>query len=512
MLAILLWSAVGLHCFADTNSNQKNVLFIAVDDLRPELGCYGEEYIHSPNIDALAAEGVTFTRAYCQQAVCNPSRVSVMTGLRPDTTQVWDLVTDFRTTIPDAITIPQHFRANGYRALSFGKIFHNPFPDHESWDVPHRFPKSSRLWSADAKKKLAEYRSQMRASGKREAAIRRMRAVATEVVDYPESQHIDVAIADQAISAMSEHAQNKRTDGERPLFLAVGFIRPHLPFVVPRKYWQVYERDKIPLAKNQLLPKSMPEIAFGNRSLGGFYELRDYMDFANAPSPFKTSLAEEQQRELKHGYCAAISLVDAQIGRLLRALDQQGLREKTIIVLWSDHGWKLGEHNGWCKQTNFEIDTRTPLIISAPNANANGSSCDSLVELIDIYPTLCDLVEIPIPDSVEGVTIKTLLDDVSASAKDASFSQFRRRQNGREYMGYSMRTDRYRYVEWLDRSLATRVARELYDHQADPREDINIAVDSSNDDLLEQLSSKLWSTLPRPAPRPTRASKPANVN
>ncbi|MEM6365699.1 MAG: sulfatase [Planctomycetota bacterium] len=492
---------------ADFDSNQKNVLFIAVDDLRPELGCYGKTYIHSPNIDALAGEGVTFTRAYCQQAVCNPSRVSVMTGLRPDSTQVWDLVTDFRTTIPKAITIPQHFRSHGYRALSFGKIFHNPFPDQQSWDEPHSFPKNSRLWSVDAKRKLAEYRSNMRANGKREAAVRRMRAVATEVIDYPESQHIDVAIADQAISALSEFANS-----DRPLFLAVGFVRPHLPFVVPRKYWEMYDRAEIPLATNQLLPKAMPEIAFGTRSLGGFYELRDYLDFANAPSPFKTSLSEEQQRELKHGYCAAVSLIDAQIGRLLKALDQQGLRENTIIVLWSDHGWKLGEHNGWCKQTNFEIDTCTPLIISAPNSNANGNSCDSLVELIDIYPTLCDLAEISIPDSVEGVTIKALLDDASANVKDASFSQFRRRQNGREYVGYAMRTERYRYVEWRDRTLATRMARELYDHHTDPQEDINIAVDSSNDDLLDRLSEKLWSLLPRPVPIPARASKPADAS
>ena len=214
-----------------------------------------------------------------------------------------------------------------------------------------------------AQRRLAEFRRKMRAEGKSEAAIRRMRAAATEVVDYSDSEHIDGAIADQAIAAMRRLARSNR-----PLFLAVGFIRPHLPFVAPRKYWELYERDKIPLADNPQLPRGMPGVAFGDRSLGGFYELRGYMDFAGATSPFSGPLSETQQRELKHGYYASVSLIDAQIGRLLAELDRLGLRDNTIIVLWGDHGWKLGEHNGWCKQTNFEIDTRSPLIISAPRA------------------------------------------------------------------------------------------------------------------------------------------------
>ncbi|HUS38852.1 MAG TPA: sulfatase-like hydrolase/transferase, partial [Pirellulales bacterium] len=464
-----------------------------VDDLRCELGCYGVTAIKSPNIDRLAKRGVVFQRAYCQQAVCNPSRVSLMTGLRPDSTRVWDLVTDFRTTIPDAVTIPQHFRKHGYRALSYGKIFHNTFPDHVSWDEPHRWPEKAQLWSDEAKQRLAEFRRKMRDEGKSAAAIRRMRPAAVEIVDISDNQHIDGAIADQAIAAMRRLAKM-----DQPFFLAAGFIRPHLPFVAPRKYWELYDRDKIPLAADPFLPRGMPAVAFGNRSLGGLYELRDYMDYFDAPSPFERSLTEAQQRELKHGYYASVSLIDAQIGRLLAALDGLRLRENTVIVLWGDHGWKLGEHNGWCKQTNFEIDTRAPLIIAAPGAAANGKDSRALVEFVDIYPTLCDLAGLPVPAALEGTSLKPLLEDASRSVKTAAFSQFPRRHEGAEYMGYAMRTDRYRYVEWQDRRTREVVTTELYDHIRDPLENTNIAGLEENKPVLKRLSRQMWTALPPP--------------
>jgi arylsulfatase A-like enzyme len=470
-----------------------NVLFIAVDDLRCDLGCYGVEHVKTPNIDRFASTAVTFTRAYVQVAVCNPSRVCVMTGLRPDTTKVWDLATEFRTTIPDAVTIPQYFRKHGYRALSYGKIFHNPWPDNVSWDEPHEWPKDAKLWSDESKRKLAEFRRQMRKDGKPQRRIQRMRAPAIEVSDLEDSQHRDGAICDQAIDAMQKLAER-----DQPFFLAAGFLRPHLPFVVPRKYWEMYDREKIPLAENSYLPQGAPAVAFGDRNQGGLYELRDYIDYFDTPSLFEGSLPKERQRELKHGYYAAVSFIDAQIGRLLAELGRLELTDNTIVVLWSDHGWKLGEHNGWCKQTNYEMDTRAPLIIRVPGATQNGKQCDSLTEFIDIYPTLCDLAGLPVPEQLEGKSLKPVFDDVSVDIHDAAFSQFPRRHAGKTYMGYAMRTDRYRYVEWLDRKTFLKQEVELYDHNSDPEENRNLAHDPDQQELINNLRLQMWKTIPNP--------------
>jgi iduronate 2-sulfatase len=476
-----------------------NILFIAVDDLRTELGCYGNTHIKSPHIDRLAETGVTFKRAYCQQAVCNPSRASLMTGLRPDSLRVWDLVTDFRTTVPDAVTIPQHFRKHGYRALSYGKIFHNPLPDQVSWDEPHRWPEKAQLWSDAARKRFKDFRQQLRDEGKNEYMINRLRPPAVEIVDIPDSEHVDGAIADETIAAMRRLAKD-----DQPFFLATGFIRPHLPFVVPRKYWDLYDRNEIPLAPNQSFPKGMPEVAYGKPSFGGFYELRVYMDYLKAPTPFERPLAEARQRELKHGYYASVSFVDAQVGRMLAELDRLGLRDNTIIVLWGDHGWKLGEHGGWCKQTNFEVDTHAPLIIRAPNAKANGGKSASLVEFIDIYPTLCELAGLPVPEVLEGVSLASVLNDVSVKVKDAAFSQFPHNLKGKNYMGYTMRTDRYRLVEWLDRMTGKTVATELYDHQSDPQENTNIADRPESRETVRSLDTRLQRMIPRPLPKQAR--------
>jgi arylsulfatase A-like enzyme len=469
-------------------SKRPNVLFIAIDDLRPELGCYGSKEIVSPNIDALAKTAVTFDRAYCQVAVCNPSRVSIMTGLRPDTTKVWDLVTRFRETTPDAVTIPQQFMKHGYYAASFGKIFHNPWPDNQSWSEPHGWPKNSNLWSAEAKKRLAEHRKQMKADGKSEAAIRRMRAQATEIVDIPDSEHIDGAIADQALNAMRRLAKK-----DQPFFLAAGFVRPHLPFVVPRKYWDLYDRDKLTLAENRFIPRNSPKFAMNT-----MYELRDYFDFAATDDPRYGTLTEAQQRRLKHGYFASVSLVDAQVGRLLGELEKLGLAEDTIVVLWGDHGWKLGEHNSWCKQSNYEIDARVPLIIRAPGAKANGQMSPALVEFLDVYPTLCDLAGIPQPKQLEGRSLRPLLADAGQAFKKGAFSQFKRREKNRELMGYAMRTEQHRYVEWLDRSTAKTIARELYDHRVDPQENEDIAGKDENASLIKKLGEQMWTSLDRP--------------
>ncbi|TWU56274.1 sulfatase [Rubripirellula reticaptiva] len=490
MFAVAAFVVTGpLLCAAD----KLNVLFIAVDDLRTELGCYGEPAIQSPNIDRLAKSGVLFDRAYCQVAVCNPSRVSIMTGLRPDTTKVWDLVTEFRTTMPDAVTMPKHFIDHGYHAVSYGKIFHNPWPDNESWSEPHAWPTPRVLWSDDSKRKLAEFRIQMKVEGRPQKKINRMRAEATEIVDVPEHLHIDGAIAEQALTAMKRLAKQ-----DKPFFLAAGFVRPHLPFVVPRKYWELYDPKSIPVAVNPMLPKDSPAFAMNT-----MYELRDYFDFAGAPAPDQGSLTNEQQRRLKHGYYASVSFIDSLVGKLISELDLLGLSENTVVVLWSDHGWKLGEHNSWCKQTNHEIDTRVPLIIRAPSAKGNGQKTRALVELLDVFPTLCELTGLPIPDQLEGRSLTPLLAGSDQEVKQAAFSQFQRKHNGTPMMGYSMRTSRYRYTQWQDRRNGKVIATELYDHETDPMENTNIASAPENRQTLADLDHQMWKTLPPP---PTVAS------
>lgn len=478
---------------AQTAKPRPNVLFIAVDDMRCELGCYGATHVKTPNLDRLATSGVLFKRAYCQQAVCNPSRVSLLTGLRPDSTKVWDLVTEMRTVIPNVVTLPQHFRQNGYRAVAYGKIFHNPFPDAASWDEPTHNAQDVVAYSEANRARLAEYRVKMKANGKSEDAITKMRGPATEVQEQPDDKNFDGKQTSDALAKMRELSQ-----GNSPFFLAVGYIRPHLPFITPKKYWDMYDRAAIPLAANDFLPRGGPPVAFGDRSLGGFYELRGYLDYADAPSPFERPLTEAQQRELKHGYYASVSFIDAQIGRLLAGLDELGLAQNTIVVLWSDHGWKLGEHNGWCKQTVYEIDTNSPLMIRAPGAKANGKPSSALVEFVDIYPTVCELAGVPVPASLEGKSLVPLLAEKSPEVKKAAFSQFPRKHEGRDYMGYAMRTDRHRYVEWFDATSGAIVARELYDHQDDDAENQNIAERPEHAELLTQLSQQMWASLPRP--------------
>ncbi len=471
-----------------------NVLFIAVDDLRPELGCYGNRHIQTPNMDKLARSGVTFTRAYCQQAVCNPSRASLLTGLRPDSTKVWDLVTHFRDTIPDVITLPQHFKQNGYYAVGMGKIYHGTLPDRASWSIPQPRPRGARLYSPEAQKRLDAHRAEARKQGKSEKMIRgHFRGPATDSEDVPDNQRYDGALTDLAITHLRE-----LRDRTEPFFLGVGYVWPHLPWTPTKRYWDLYDPAKIPLAENDFTPRGAPPMAMNT-----MYELRAYMDFAGTPTPLQGSLTEAQRRRLKHGYYAAVSFVDAQIGRLLAELDRLKLREDTIIILWGDHGWKLGEHNSWCKQTNYEIDTRVPMILHAPQAAANGKRCDALVEFVDIYPTLCELAGLPLPGHLQGRSMTPLLSDVRRPWKSAAFSQFRRRHERVEYMGYAMRTDRYRFVEWRNRKTSAVVARELYDHTTDPAENTNIAGQKEHAALVPRLTRQLRAA--------TRANGPAGA-
>ncbi len=375
------------------SAKRPNVLFIAVDDLRPELGCYGASHIQSPNIDRLATRGVTFTKAYCQQAVCNPSRASLMTGLRPDSLKVWDLYTDFRKTRPEVVTLAQYFKQQGYFSTAIGKIFHNNLPDDLSWSEPklqidgYPFDPDAVYRQPENVAWLASLQADITAAGRQERYIDRfgqwyLKHTATECVDLPDNVYFDGAQTDVAVAKLAELKERAE-----PFFFAVGYYRPHLPFNAPKKYWDLYDRNEIPLADNGYLPKDAPSMASNSMR-----ELRGYSDFKGGPRPDQGALTEAEQRLLRHGYYASVSYIDAQVGRLLDALDSLGLAENTIIVLWGDHGWKLGEHSSWCKMTNYDIDTRVPLIVSAPGAKENGNQCHRLVEFVDVYPTLCELV------------------------------------------------------------------------------------------------------------------------
>lgn len=471
-------------------ANRPNVVFIAVDDLRPELGAYGAAHVKSPNIDRLARSGITFERAYCQQAVCSPTRSSLMTGTRPDTTQVWDLVTHFRKALPDVVTLGQHFKNNGYFVQGMGKIFHGNYDDAPTWSVPATTPKAVRYalpenQKLDQRQYEREPDSDPRAPTERTAdgppsTGLNSRGPAFESADVPDDTYQDGKVADFAVERLRAFSQKK----DQPFFLAVGFIKPHLPFVAPKKYWDLYDPAKIELAPNKFRPKNAPEFAI---LPGG--ELRNYDGIPVGSVP------DDLARQLKHGYYAAISYMDAQVGKVLDELDRLGLRENTIVILWGDHGWKLGEHDAWCKHSNSENDTNAPLILSAPGMKRPGIHSRALVEFVDIYPTLSELAGLPLPGHLEGVSFKPLLDEPDRAWKSAAFSQYPRSKgqsgNPNGLMGYSMRTDRYRFTVWLDRKDRTKIeALELYDHQSDPMENNNVAGDPTNTELVQKLMAQ----------------------
>jgi len=456
-------------------ANRPNVLFLAVDDLRPDIGCFGNAEAKTPNIDALAGRGMVFRRAYCQQAVCSPSRTSLLTGLRPDSTKVYDLVTHFRNTVPDVVSLPQHFRESGYYTVGLGKIYHPGYDDPKSWSQPHRNGPGESYVLAENKRRMAAGKSGEKAKGRRQSAPG-SRGEPFEMADVPDNAYQDGSVADMAVETLQE-LKNR----SEPFFLAVGFLKPHLPFNAPKKYWDLFDPAQLKLAENPFHPHDAPPYAVTD-----FGELRSYHGVpATGPVP------DELARKLIHAYRAATSYTDANIGRVLAELDRLGLRENTIVVLWGDHGWKLGEHASWCKHTNMENDTNAPLLIAAPGAKAAGQSTTALVEFVDVYPTLCDLAGLPLPKHLEGQSAKRLLDDPHHPWKTAAFSQYPRSSEGQPLMGYAMRTDRYRYVEWRKRNTREVVAQELYDHQTDPAENQNLALRPESKPLLTTLAAQL---------------------
>lgn len=483
-LAIVLFIAAAQRqpFAADAAPSKPNVLFIIVDDLRPELGCYGRDYIQSPNIDALARAGMVFRRAYCQQAVCSPSRSSVMTGTRPDTTKVWDLETHFRKALPDVVTLGQHFKTQGYFVQGMGKIYHGGLDDPPTWSVPLQIPKSM-VYALPENRASShgEVQGEPDAQDPQQARpgqliVPGVRGPAFESADVPDNTYQDGKVADLAVETLDRLSKKKE-----PFFLAVGFIKPHLPWVSPKKYWDLYDPKKIELAPNPFVPKGAPNYAIAVND----GEIRTYRNIPKS-GPFPDELA----RQLKHAYFAGVSYTDAQVGKVLAELDRLGLRTNTIIVLWGDHGWKLGEHAAWGKHSNVENDVNAPLIFSTPNMKARGAQTDALVEFVDIYPTLCDLAGLPLPGHLEGISLKPLLDDSRRSWKTAAFSQYPRAAKG-GLMGYTMRTDRYRFTAWVSRKDHSKIdAIELYDHQADPQENTNIAREPANAELIAGLTQQ----------------------
>jgi iduronate 2-sulfatase len=475
-------SLVAAHLAAAQSAKQPNILFFAIDDLRTDIGCYGHPEAKTPNIDALARRGMVFRRAYCQQAVCSPSRTSLLTGLRPDSTKVYDLVKHFRDTVPGVVTLPQHFKRHGYHAVGMGKIFHGGLDDPQSWSEPHRNG-TGETYVLPANRELVEKAAAANREAnkgkkkkKTNASAPRGRGEPFEMADVPDDAYNDGTLADMAIAKLGE-LKNQ----DKPFFLAVGFVKPHLPFNSPKKYWDLYDPEKLKLADNPFRPKDAPPFAVTD-----FGELRNYHGMpAQGPVP------DELARKLIHAYRAATSFTDANVGRVLAQLDQLGLAKNTIVVLWGDHGWKLGEHASWCKHSNVENDTNAPLLIAAPSAKAKGQSTTALVEFVDIYPTLSELAGLPLPSHLEGVSAKPLLDTPDRPWKTAAFSQYPRGLPDQQLMGYAMRTDRYRYVEWQHRDTGQIVAQELYDHETDPAENENIAVQEAHKERLNKLSADL---------------------
>jgi len=445
-----------------------NVLFIAVDDLKPLLGCFGDRTVRSPNIDRLAARGTVFERTYCQQAVCAPSRASLMSGCRPDTTRVWDLQTPLRRTMPNVLTLCQHFKQNGYTTVSLGKIYH-----HYMKDDPPGWSEAPWRPTEGAWKGRGYLTPEAQAIA---AKTERGLGPAYESADVPDTAYPDGVVATRAVETL------RRLKG-RPFFLAVGFYKPHLPFNAPKKYWDMYPPETIDLADNPFKPRGAPDLAMTN-----WGELRNYPGM-----PKNGPLSENQARTLIRGYKACVSYTDAQIGRVLAELERLGLADRTVVVLWGDHGWHLGDHGLWCKHTNFESATHAPLVLASP-AIEGGKRTRRLAEFVDIYPSTCELAGLPVPDHCEGVSLVPLMRDPDRPWKSAAFSQYPR---GRDIMGYSMRTDRYRFTRWQHRKTGEVVATELYDHQEDPEENVNLAGRSEHRDLVARLARQLdagWKT------------------
>ena len=460
---------------ADQPGRPLNVLFIVVDDLRPILGCYGDSRVESPRIDALAATGLRFDRAYCQYALCNPSRASLLAGRRPESLKIFTLAKFVRDCHPDVVTLPEHFKANGYETRSYGKIFHVTNGNHDdpqSWSRPP--------WPArkPAAAKAPAGGAETAASSPTPVSVTADHSDddPAESPDVADDELLDGRIAAEAVAALGELQ-------DRPFFLAVGFHKPHLPFVAPKRYWDLYDRSEFPPPADDALPRGAPSYASNDSS-----ELRRYKGVP--PSGPPVSAAEASR--LIHGYHACVSCTDAQVGRVLDELDRLGLDDDTVVVLFGDHGYHLAEKGTWTKRTGWELATRVPLVIRLPRRleGANGST-DRLVELLDLYPTLVALCGLPQPAGLEGRSLVPLLHEPDAAWPHVAQSIITRKvpELGKGTItGRAVRTDRYRWLEWTGGPL-TEPVHELYDHETDPQEMINLAASVDGQRVIAELQA-----------------------
>jgi uncharacterized sulfatase len=428
MLALFLTTAWPAHA-----AERPNVVLIAVDDMNNDLGCYGHPRVKSSNIDKLASRGVRFDRAYCQYPLCNPSRVSMLSGLRPDTTRVFDLKTPPRSHLRDVVFLPEYFRSQGYHTAHIGKIFHtgDEFEDPQSWDVEIREtgknPPAGAIVKSESLNRPVKY------------------GIEWDVLSSRDEETADGVVARQSAAMLQRLAADTK-----PFFLAVGFRRPHQPYAAPQEYFEFYPAERIsPLEEPAEHLTKIPAAAF-------------------TYPPGTPNLSQQQRQSIVAAYHACITFVDAQIGIVIDALDELKLWDNTIVVFYSDHGYHLGEHGGmWHKMSLFEPSARVPLVIVAPSAIGNGQACERLVELLDIYPTLVELCGLPKREQLEGRSLRPLLENPAAAGKDAAYTQV---QHG-DVMGRSVRNERWRYTEWD----GGRAGAELYDHESDPRELNNLA-------------------------------------
>lgn len=452
VLLPLLFLAV-IAVSQNANTEQKpNILFIAVDDLRPELNVYGANHIQSPNLDKLGAESMVFERAYCNIPVCGASRASIMTGLRP----TWNRFIDYKTRKDEEASsvpsLPYTFKKSGYKTVSIGKVYHNSKDDKAAWDD---------IWHPGFENRGYVLPENIKYNQKGD------NGPAYEMADVLDTAYADGKIANKAIADI-----NALSKSNQPFFLAVGFMKPHLPFTAPKKYWDLYDSNDIQLPKNFSQPESTPSKAFHS-----YGELRQYQDI---PKRKEGDVDEEQAKTLIHGYYAAVSYVDAQIGRVLQELDRLGLSENTIVVLWGDHGWNLGNHKIWCKHSTFESSLRTPLFLKVPG-KTKGQHSKDIAEFIDIYPTLCDLTKIEKPKHLEGISLKPILEG-KRSDKDYAVSKFKD--------AVALIKGDLFYTEWLNEKGEIQ-ERMLFDHSTDPWELENLAEQASHKATVKQLSKEL---------------------
>lgn len=484
-----------------TNGSRPNVLLLLVDDLKPAMGCYGDPHAKTPNLDKLAQRGMRFDRAYCNQAVCAPSRFTLMLGSHSTSTGLYGLGSQLRRIVPQAVTLPQHFAAHGYRTESLGKVFHighGNSGDPESFSVEH------------FKEKVIEYADPASTeAGKltREEAfftnqqLDRIKSLprgpAFESPDVPDQAYADGRVAMETVKRLRA-AKERRDSQGTPFFIAAGFARPHLPFSAPKKHWDLFDPQSLPMPVTEELPAKSPTVA---HKRGG-----EISNYSPVPEKVHDDYPVELKRKLIHGYYASTAYVDAQIGHVIDALDQLELSDNTIVVLWGDHGFHLGDLGVWTKHTNYEQANRIPILIVAPGVTSPGQSTGQLAESVDVFPTLAELAGLPAPNGpqrIDGVSLVPVLKDPRQRVRDHAFHAYPKQK-----MGRAIRTDRYRLVQWKRVGQSENEAEyELYDYQESPVEQVNLAAQSP--EVVQRLKAIL-ATYPEPLPRNRRPKKQSN--